>query len=100
MNEIEKAIIAIETAFEQENDTYLGCSFYLVIENALMTALEALREKQERDRGCEWCRQTGDAKPGEKKFLHATQYVVSGDGSVHYIKNSYCPNCGRKLEER
>lgn len=49
MNESKQAITAIEESMKDVLTTMQGFRFYAVIENALVTALVALREKAERD---------------------------------------------------
>ena len=67
MNEIEMAISAIETALEQEPPATIeqGYGFYLIIGDALTTALTALREKAERESGC------GAKMEGERRTRNA-----------------------------
>ena len=56
MNEIEMAIDAIGIALAQEPPAAIeqGYGFYLVIEDALATAHNALREKAEREKLLQW----------------------------------------------
>lgn len=53
-------------------------------------ALTALREKQEREKGCEYC--------NDASFVQSGRYVDS-DGEICGI-NNHCINCGRELKAR
>lgn len=53
-------------------------------------AISALREQEERSKGCERCR---DATYTEKPFEVTTQRGVKLSVQFHH-----CPNCGRNLE--
>jgi ribosomal protein L24E len=83
MNEIEMAIDAIGIALAQEPPAAIeqGYGFYLVTEDALATALTALREKLERSKGCVWCKE-------DSKVFHDGQHF-------HF----FCSYCGKRLEE-
>jgi len=125
MNEIEMAIDAIGIALAQDPPAAIeqGYGFYLVIEDALATALAALREQAEREKGCEWC--TGalpeDITPHREFFknmlkgwsedwLCVAKKVPSGEHILHCeidtaltdfsadIPIRFCPMCGRRLE--
>ena len=108
MSKIEQAIDAIGAALAQEPPDALeqGYGFYLVIEDALATAHRALREKAERSKGCEFCCYTEypDEKlyPKEGYAFYAgfsKQVDVDAFDEDEVEKISYCPMCGRKLEE-
>lgn len=52
-------------------------------------ATAALREQEERSKGCNWC----------WHFQNDPQYLVSrGNGMYDEVIFEYCPVCGRKLE--
>ena len=56
----------------------------------LNVAIEALREKQERESGCEWC----------NYFEQDRQMLISrGNGMYEEFMRSFCPNCGKRLKE-
>lgn len=58
-------------------------------DDALVMAIAALREQEERSKGCEWC----------WHFQSDPQYLVSrGDGMYEEVTFKLCPVCGRKLE--
>lgn len=69
---------------------------------AISLAIEALKEKAEREKGCEYC---------NKNFQHNYNWLIrdymlndkerprieiTGDG-IAVIECDYCPKCGRKL---
>ena len=82
MNEIEMAIDAIGIALAQEPPAAIeqGYGFYLVIEDALATALTALREQAERSKGCVWCK-------SDSKVTHNGEHFCF-----------FCSYCGKRLE--
>ncbi len=82
MNEIKMAIDAIGIALAQEPPAAIeqGYGFYLVIEDALATDRNALREKLERSKGCVWCNENN-------KVFH--------DGQHFHL---FCSYCGKRLE--
>lgn len=61
--------------------------------------VNALREKQRRDKGCPCCNGFHPDKLGEKVYAWSVQYYEIGNGSQHYVNAKYCPMCGRKLTE-
>lgn len=68
-----------------------------VWQEALEMAISALREQEERSKGCEFCK-------GAKYIygeLFASGHVDSDHDFVHghYGDLSICPVCGRRLEE-
>ena len=96
MNEIE-AISVLETRIKYPNsDTYGGMCEAEYQQEAVVLALEALREKAERERGCEWC----------KIGLRFECYLVDDDGHTASIQDhvvqtviaDFCPICGKRLE--
>lgn len=54
-----------------------------------LIALRAIREKQERDLGCEFCNADYAVMSGSR---------MSDDGMHKGCAAIYCPNCGRRLE--
>ena len=101
MNEIEKAI---DVLLEHKRSINVLTSYKyspLAISHSIDLAIQALQEKLERDKGCEYC--TGN--------IDSRTYLVKEDGEYAYIdkKNrltvndvcekqlNYCPMCGRKL---
>lgn len=75
------------------------------IEVALDTAIAALREQEERSKGCDWC------YPNKLcgTCLHNVDYHEDGTDKCsatlyevpcsHYKSFPFCPMCGRRLEE-
>lgn len=105
MNEIERAIKTIEHISDLDTKHHLNISNY-----DLLTAIEALREKAEREKGCEWCGVKKLAIPimynGEecgKAWLYEADdgwaLFLECNGEIDYVDVSSCPNCGRKLKE-
>ena len=123
MNEIE-AISVLETRIKYPNsDTYGGMCEAEYQQEAVVLAIEALREKAEREKGCEYCnpnpyghgegiKQLITQKFNDKAHIHT---FVSGNG-LHTIAYpspqdtnlaktysqckiiNYCPVCGKRLE--
>ena len=80
MNEIE-AISVLETRIKYPNsDTYGGMCEAEYQQEAVVLALEALREKLERSKGCVWCKE-------DNKVFH--------DGKHFHM---FCSYCGKRLE--
>ncbi|MBU5626524.1 hypothetical protein KQI82_12460 [Oscillibacter sp. MSJ-2] len=81
MTEIEKAVIAFErmagSGICTESDK---------------VALAALREKQEREKGCDFCRKELDDYP----YINA---CGDCDSSGTVYTPAFCPICGRPLSE-
>lgn len=96
--EIEKAIVAIKIALKAEPDiTISGYPFHSIIDNTLKTALSALREKAEREKGCKHCNGT------ESEYQHTYSTKISintfGKARTILIECNPCPpyaNCGMK----
>ena len=72
------------------------------------TALAALREKAERERGCEWCAVTcyvcvRGADGGCGHWDNCSRANVKDEDYPHdqdlYNPKPYCDRCGRKLKE-
>lgn len=77
MSEIEKALKHFET----------GSNLYDRI------AIQALKEKIDREKGCEFC--------NSEEIDEAVAYTPepSDSSDVIYIDFKYCPKCGRRLED-
>ena len=59
------------------------------ISEACVLAVAALREQEERSKGCRWC----------WHFQNDPQYLVSkGNGMYDEVIFKFCPVCGKKLE--
>ena len=88
MNEIEKAIETIKRISDLDTKYHLGISNY-----DLLTAIEALREKVDREKGCEWCccEIMFDGEDMELELLHP----LENESRMVYPR--FCPMCGRKL---
>lgn len=101
MTEIEKAIAYWEQ-FKQEAIDMIAKGLDVHCELAKQIpmceiVLAALREKQERQKGCEYCTDLSRYKGfGYAEYFHQTApdeaYEIS-------IEVKFCPNCGRKLED-
>lgn len=109
MNEIEMAIDAIGTALAQEPPAAIeqGYGFYLVIEDALATAHNALREKAEREKGCEYCLQGEDLAYGLDSMQRTGRIYIDGNlltadlySESMAVAVCCCPMCGRELGKR
>lgn len=74
MTEIEQAIETIKKISDLDVKLHLNIRQY-----DLLTAIEVLKEKAEREKGCELCNNKG-----------MKQYAIS-------LGHQYCPGCGRKL---
>lgn len=103
MTETEQAIKAFESFVQycEENprESKLVDEFDLKHDRL---ALEALKEKAEREKGCEWCDDHNYKQPsewiwGERIHIIKPHYFCVGDGIAHYEEAEYCPKCGRKL---
>ena len=82
-----------------------GCFSARELKGHVDMAIEALREKQERDKGCEYCSDHEDLAFGhdslkrvgsiyiDKNLLVADLYSESMAVAV-----CYCPMCGKRLE--
>ena len=104
MNEIERAIKTIKHISDLDTKHHLNISNY-----DLLTAIEALREKAERKKGCEWCntliymRVQRYTLPAMAPLTHADELEhelinITGKDYVPAEKR-YCHVCGRKLRE-
>ena len=107
MNEIEKAIEAIEIGMINGRKIQ-GWVFHEVRHEPLLTALAALREKAEREKGCGYCGQVSKSiDNGEDGNSRAILYLPANNKHIHYMDAkgklaifdiNYCPMCGRELE--
>ena len=93
MNEIYKTIEHFEHLQKRYTTQHNGKHCELV-----KTALAALREKAEREKGCEWCIDMGDFD----RFEH---YRIDREGNAevhaHMVLanlSRFCPMCGKRLE--
>lgn len=93
----EEAIKVLEEDHKQRVDGYIsylahyGHTDYAEEQHldAMEMAIAALREQEERSKGCEWC----------WHFQSDPQYLVSrGNGMYEEVTFKLCPVCGRKLE--
>lgn len=72
---------------------------------AFETAIQALQEKAERDKGCEYCKDeksmpTGNKNTGFYLAGEALTYTAQAAADDDFEDNTfvnYCPMCGRKL---
>ena len=92
MNEIERAIrelqLYIDVRWGGANDMF-------------NLALTALREKADREKGCEYCR--GNVKglvDGDTTIFisHEDKVFYADRSGMDYLDWKHCPMCGRKLE--
>jgi hypothetical protein len=92
MNEIERAIQIIERQKLQIGIDYTNgkdLTAICLVGNSAETALTALREKAEREKGCRYCQ--------DKSYKQKGYYVDDPEGEIVGI-NHYCMNCGKRLE--
>lgn len=71
-------------------------------------AIEALREKAEREKGCEYCSQSSKSiDNGEVGVSKAILYLCAKSKRIHFMDAKgklaifdikYCPMCGKRLE--
>ncbi len=96
MNEIEKAIKTIKIAIAE-----VEWNYPLDYAIAFETAIEALQEKLEREKGCDYCKNISKQLKGHKGFGYAVLFEqITIDEIVEInIDVDYCPHCGRKLGE-
>jgi hypothetical protein len=93
MNEIEYAITNFEEFLEADigqGDLHM-CSAEI--------ALAALREKAEREKGCEYCKPRCHNCKHDVYDGFCRYYGKHGCGNLHHEpKYNYCPMCGKRLE--
>lgn len=94
MNEIENAIHSMQ-------NLNLVISITESERNAVNLAIQALQEKAEREKGCEYC---NNHKPLTSLYTEYSVEVDDKELSVwnglrceEHFKINYCPMCGRKL---
>lgn len=103
MNEIKKAIKTIKIAIAE-----VEWNYPLDYAIAFETAIEALREKLEREKGCVCCNNAVEISSVDSDGMlrvdngneHCLPYVaVNNDtyGTSDIFDINYCPMCGRKL---
>ena len=97
MTEIEQAKETIKKISDLDVKLHLNIRQY-----DLLTALESLKEKAEREKGCEWCDDHNYKQPsewiwGERIHIIKPHYFCVGDGIAHYEEAEYCPKCGKWL---
>ena len=81
MNEIERAVAEIV------GSNYGECQCH---RETMMLAADAIREKAEREKGCEFC---------NSRFGIASHHVNQAGMQAGAKRNAkYCPECGRRLE--
>jgi hypothetical protein len=99
MSEIETAIAEIANSGLYGNQVH---------QKTLELSLKALQEKQEREKGCEYCDfssgDVGSTFPGPDNFqlIRSDDGVsITTDGFGHFrtTKIKICPMCGRELGE-
>jgi hypothetical protein len=101
MNDIEKAIEHFREAIQKDTD-YPECAAYWGQRKRNYTlALAALREKQEREKGCNACWDDADNEPeyigaGLDEYGRECRYLTLGEQTIMI---HYCPICGRRLED-
>lgn len=98
MNEIERAIKAMENIAE-----YWTCR--PSERQAAQLALTALREKQEREKGCEFCScseyldNTLYPKEGYIFYAGYSKQIAADDFHEYETEEiKFCPMCGKRLE--
>lgn len=89
MTEIEQAKETIKKISDLDVKLHLNIKQY-----DLLTALEALKEKAEREKGCEYCVNLTESATtlSFKAKGNGVKVVVDCDFDM-----KYCPKCGRKL---
>ena len=121
MNEIE-AISVLETRIKYPNsDTYDGMCEAEYQQEAVVLAIEALREKAEKSTGCECCNNVVSTNQAGRKFykpLPTDSISSQGEMCLAYDKDGWsihfedcndtgvmceasigkCPMCGKRLE--
>lgn len=94
MNEIYKAIEHFEHLQKRYTTQHNGKHCELV-----KTALAALREKTEREKGCDECQPSCHNCKHDVYDDFCQYYGKQGCGNLlHEPKHKYCPMCGKRLE--
>lgn len=105
MNEIENALVAAEHA---QYHTFIADGGFYYADGVKELVITALREKLEREKGCEYCKESKNIYQ-VKSELHDSMnedVYVSGDALVVDIgchsygtaEIRFCPMCGRPLK--
>lgn len=87
MNEIERALATLQDLLDNS-------IFTSRIDFALEVAIEALREKQEREKGCAVC----SCEYHQELCAEVVRYHSSDFATQEKVDVHYCPVCGRRLE--
>lgn len=106
MNEVEKSYTSeIEDALQEMEDYAFHPSLKQTISaQAQVMAIVALREKQQREKGCEYCTDPEpfrdccfeqEGKGIERKLIQKSENLF--DAYVSEREIAFCPHCGRKL---
>lgn len=95
MNEIETALLVAEHA---QYHTFIADGRFYYADGVKELVITALREKLEREKGCECCNQHNAMELGAKVYNQRVSYYIVGDGYPHSEKHRFCPLCGRKLK--
>lgn len=82
---IEEAIKRLEFCFD-----CIGCFTCGSHDNAMRVVLDALREQEERSKGCDFC--------NERNVAVMSASILTFDLKHHGCMCRFCPMCGRKLE--
>lgn len=114
MNEIERAIEKVKTGYESLLESFVIPECDGWIKDVLISALH---EKQEREKGCEYCTDGKVNTLGAEMFMglecehqigvyYERPYIFKTNGMYFLIVANFspiriyaCPNCGRKLRE-
>jgi hypothetical protein len=83
MSETERALATLQDLLDNS-------IFTSRIDFALEVAIEALREKLERKKGCRYCQ--------DKSYKQKGYYIDDPAAEIVGI-NHYCMNCGAKMED-
>lgn len=75
-----------------------GTNFSEKSHEACRIAAEAIRERIDREKGCECCNQHNAMELGAKVYNQSVSYFIVGDGYPHSEKHRFCPMCGRQLK--
>lgn len=93
MSEIEKAINVLHDCEDSASGTPFAAVYHM--------AADALREKQEREKGCEWCHGKAFDNVGLSTAFGEKKVVLHGGwGEVDAEERfKICPRCGRDLRK-
>lgn len=94
MTEIEQHIQAL-SVMQAQYSHIRRCEFEW---QAIEAAKDALREKQEREKGCGWCRSCNSC---DEHYSCPFEGEERPDTCDHYVHRwPYCPMCGRPLTDK